>query len=95
MNQPLLSVQNLSTFFHTEAGVARSVDGVSFDIGPGESRDVIFTAPDRPGTYLLYDRKYSFLSNGGGKGYGGMMTEIRVRDRTAVNAYTAQTVVNG
>lgn len=49
----------------------------SVDIGPGESRDVIFTAP-AAGTYLLYDRKYSYLENGGGKGYGGMMTEIRV-----------------
>jgi FtsP/CotA-like multicopper oxidase with cupredoxin domain len=47
------------------------------DIGPGESRDVIFTAP-APGTYLLYDRKYSYLNNGGGAGYGGMMTKIIV-----------------
>ena len=28
------------------------------DVGPGESRDVIFTAPG-PGKYLLYDRDYS------------------------------------
>jgi hypothetical protein len=38
---------------------------------------VIFTAPN-PGTYLLYDRKYSYLNNGGGSGYGGMMTKIKV-----------------
>ncbi|MGN6299567.1 MAG: multicopper oxidase domain-containing protein [Angustibacter sp.] len=49
----------------------------SVDVGPGESRDVIFTAPD-PGTYLLYDRRYSYLGNGGGPGYGGMMTRIVV-----------------
>jgi FtsP/CotA-like multicopper oxidase with cupredoxin domain len=47
-------------------------------VGAGESRDVIFTAPDQQGTYLLYDRDYSYQSNGGGAGYGGMVTEIRV-----------------
>jgi FtsP/CotA-like multicopper oxidase with cupredoxin domain len=47
------------------------------EIGPGESRDVIFTAPD-PGTYLLYDRDYASLSNAGGGGLGGQLTEIRI-----------------
>ena len=31
-----------------------------------------------PGEYLLYDRNYSYLDNGGGPGYGGMMTKILV-----------------
>ncbi|MGV8966512.1 MAG: multicopper oxidase domain-containing protein [Cellulomonas sp.] len=60
------------------------------DVGPGESRDVIFTAP-RPGEYLLYDRQYSYLENGGGPGYGGMMTKILVG---APGTYPAQTVAN-
>ena len=47
------------------------------DVGPGESRDTIFVAPG-PGEYLLYDRQYSYLNNGGGPGYGGMMTKILV-----------------
>ncbi len=62
------------------------------DIGPGESRDVIFTAPSAPGTYLLYDRKYSYLNNGGGGGYGGMLTKIQV---APPGTYTKQTTVNG
>jgi FtsP/CotA-like multicopper oxidase with cupredoxin domain len=62
----------------------------SVDLGPGESRDVIFVAP-RPGEYLLYDRKYSYLENGGGTGYGGMMTKIIVG---APGTYPPQTVAN-
>jgi len=33
---PLLEVRNLKTWFHTEAGTAKAVDGVDFDIYPGE-----------------------------------------------------------
>jgi FtsP/CotA-like multicopper oxidase with cupredoxin domain len=62
----------------------------SVDVGPGESRDVIFVAPG-PGEYLMYDRNYSYLENGGGPGYGGMMTKILVG---APGTYPAQTVAN-
>jgi multicopper oxidase len=64
----------------------------SVDVSPGESRDVIFTAPaydaGRPGgtdptygpynTYFFYDRSFHDASNGGGAGTGGMVTQIRV-----------------
>src|SRR3954467_6913439 len=37
MTSPLLSIRDLKTYFYTANGVARSVDGVSFDVGAGET----------------------------------------------------------
>ena len=34
--KPLVQVRDLKTYFHTEAGIAKAVDGVSFDIFEGE-----------------------------------------------------------
>jgi len=35
-NKPILRVSNLKTYFHTEDGVVKAVDGVDFHVNPGE-----------------------------------------------------------
>ena len=94
----VMSVDNIDLqIVAKDASLLKGRDGTtnyittnSVDLGPGESRDVIFVAPS-PGEYLLYDRKYSYLENGGGPGYGGMMTKILVG---APGTYPAQTAAN-
>ncbi|MBA3671712.1 MAG: ABC transporter ATP-binding protein [Gemmatimonadaceae bacterium] len=41
MTAPLLALENLRTYFYTDTGVARSVDGVSFHVNAGETLGVV------------------------------------------------------
>lgn len=41
MAKELLKVRNLRTYFRTEAGIAKAVDGVDFDILPGEVLGIV------------------------------------------------------
>jgi oligopeptide transport system ATP-binding protein len=41
VSEPLLNVQDLRTYFSTEEGVVRAVDGISFQLQPGERRGVV------------------------------------------------------
>jgi hypothetical protein len=77
---PLTVVAKDSVRLANTNGVTHYLTGSSVEIGPGESRDVIFTAPSvsQTTTFLFYDRNYAYLNNGGGAGYGGQLTHIEV-----------------
>ncbi len=62
-------------------------------IGAGESLDAIFIAPPAAAetNYLLYNRNLARLNNGGYPGYGGQMTQVRVRP---AGGYPVQTEPN-
>jgi FtsP/CotA-like multicopper oxidase with cupredoxin domain len=83
----LTTVAKDATLLVGRDGSTHFETGNSVDLAPGESRDVLFTAP-APGTYLFYDRHFAFLTNGGGGGYGGQLTEIRVSPRSALPRQT-------
>lgn len=64
-------------------GTDTSYETQTINIGPGESFDVVFTAPAHSGagtydTYMLYNRNYPKANNLAPGGFGGQATEIRV-----------------
>jgi FtsP/CotA-like multicopper oxidase with cupredoxin domain len=88
---PMKVVGEDATLLRSPGGVDTSYVTETLYLGPGEARDVLFTAPaysataptatDASGThntYLFKNRNAARLSNNGAPGPGGMMTEVRV-----------------
>jgi hypothetical protein len=93
---PLRVIGQDATFLGagTSLGVTygdRRVSTNTLYLGPGEARDVLFTAPDYSGSapvfndawgtynrYFFRNRNPRRLSNDGAPGFGGMATEVRV-----------------
>ena len=40
-NGTILSVKDLRTYFHTEDGVVKAVDGISFELKKGETLGIV------------------------------------------------------
>ena len=40
-SRPILEVKDLRTYFHTRTGVVKAVDGVNFELYPGETLGVV------------------------------------------------------
>ncbi len=80
---PLTVVGRDATHMRGRDGTDTSYVTDTLDMGPGESYDVVFSAPPHTGTgpydtYLLYNRSYVRTANLAPGGYGGQTTEIRV-----------------
>jgi FtsP/CotA-like multicopper oxidase with cupredoxin domain len=100
---PMKVVGEDATLLRSPSGADLSYTTNTLYIGPGEARDVLFTAPaynaargvlaDAFGNYNRYffkNRSAWKLSNNGAPGLGGMATEVRVYQ----NTLPAQTAPN-
>ena len=47
MSENILTVKDLKTYFYTASGIAKAVDGVSFNIAKGETMGIVGQVPVR------------------------------------------------
>ena len=69
MKEKVLEVQNLTTSFHTERGLLKAIDGVSFDVYKGEIMGVVGESGcgksvTSQSIMRLYDEKYAVKYSG-------------------------------
>lgn len=80
-----------ATLLRARDGTDISYETRSVSIAAGESVDAILVAPNATAEtkYLLYNRNYKHLNNGGGPGPGGQMTEVRIYPAGTLKPQTA------
>jgi FtsP/CotA-like multicopper oxidase with cupredoxin domain len=88
---PMRVVGRDATPMRGRDGTDTSYETETINMGPGESYDVLFTAPVHSGstpydTYMLYNRNFLRSNNLAPGGFGGQATEVRVYPTGTVHA---------
>ena len=90
---PMRVVGRDATPMRGRDGTDTSYETETINMGPGESYDVLFTAPAHHGpgaydTYMLYNRNFLRSNNLAPGGFGGQATEVRVYPGTGTTTAT-------
>jgi peptide/nickel transport system ATP-binding protein len=80
--EPILSVRNLQTVFHTKRGTVRAVDDISFDIMPGETVGIVGESGSGKSVTA---RSIMGLVESPGEVVSGSSIEFRGRELTAIS----------
>ena len=96
---PLLDVRDLRTYFKTEDGVVRAVDGVSFSVKPGETLGVVGESGCGKSVTMLsvlsLNQKSGRLAVDPGRDVGGQMADYLLQSKKHTSLSTGTALFNG